>query len=69
MISPQSIVTIGNFFLTGRYKNYKTIAVTGSELKKPKYFNVFQGVNTFELLKGNVKSGTKELFQKYFTWR
>ena len=59
VISPQSIVTIGNFFLTGKYQNYKTIAVTGSELKKPQYFNVFQGVNAFELLKGNVISGNK----------
>ena len=59
VISPQSIVTIGNLFLTGRYQNYKTIAVTGSELKRPKYFNVFQGVNVFELLKGNIKAGKK----------
>mgnify|MGYP001173092398 CR=1 FL=1 len=58
-LSPQSLVTIGNFFLTGKYENYKTIAVTGSEVKKPRYFNVFQGVNIFELLKGNLKSGKK----------
>ena len=58
-LSPQSLVTIGNFFLTGKYKNYKTIAVTGSEVKKPRYFNVFQGVNIFELLKGNLESGKK----------
>ncbi len=59
VLSPQSIITIGNFFLTGKYENNKTVAVTGSELKKPKYFNVFQGVNVFELLKGNLKSGKK----------
>ncbi len=59
VISPQSLITIGNFFLTGKYQNYKTIAVTGSEVKNPKYFNVFQGVNAFELLKGKIKSGKK----------
>ena len=34
VLSLQSILTIGNFFLTGKYKNHKTIAVTGSEVKK-----------------------------------
>ena len=61
VLSLQSILTIGNFFLTGKYKNHKTIAVTGSEVKKPSYYNVFQGVNVIELLKGKVKSGTKRI--------
>ncbi len=59
VISPQAVITIGNFFLTNKYQNYKTIAVTGSEVKKPQYFNVFQGVNVYELLKGNLYSGKK----------
>lgn len=59
VLKPQSLISIGNFFLSGKYLNYKTIAITGSEVKSPKYYKSFQGVNISGLLKGKLFSGNK----------
>ena len=59
VLKPQDLISIGNFFLSGKYLNYKTIAVTGSEVKSPKYYKSFQGVNISGLLKGKLFSGNK----------
>ncbi len=59
ILKPQALVTIGHFFLKGMYVNDKMFAVTGSEIKKPKYFKSFQGVNISDFLKGNLTSGKK----------
>ena len=70
-LNAQDVALIGQYFLTGTYASKRTIAVTGSEIKDPQYFEVIQGTNISELLdgmiigdnvrviSGNVLTGTK----------
>ncbi|MDB4091152.1 Na(+)-translocating NADH-quinone reductase subunit A [Crocinitomicaceae bacterium] len=70
-LNAQDVALIGQYFLTGTYASKRTIAVTGSEIKDPQYFEVIQGTNVSELLQGmiigdnvrvisgNVLTGTK----------
>lgn len=56
-IDPQSVVTIGRLFLTGKYDASKIIALAGSEVLKPRYYKTIAGVNILSLLKDNVSNG------------
>lgn len=42
-VQPQDVVSIGNLFLNGRVDNSLIIAVTGSEVLKPSYFQTIRG--------------------------
>ena len=59
-ISPQSIVYIGRLFETGKLDLRKTIALTGSEVKAPKYLKTVHGALLSELLKGKTKKETNQ---------
>ena len=56
-INPQDILTIGKLFFEGKYDAEKTIALTGSEVEKPKYFKTLAGTSISEMVKNNVKEG------------
>lgn len=70
-VNPQAVATIGKLFLEGRYDASKIIALTGSEIVNPQYFEVLSGsqLSPFFLEKpksvevryisGNVLNGTK----------
>ncbi|WP_159519269.1 Na(+)-translocating NADH-quinone reductase subunit A [Sunxiuqinia indica] len=59
-LSPQALVYIGRLFATGQVDFSKTIALTGSEVKTPKYIKTIHGTELTDLLKGKTKGEVKE---------
>lgn len=55
-ISLVDVLTIGQFFLEGKYNPTKTIALTGEETLTPCYYRVVRGTCIEEILKGNVNT-------------
>ncbi len=53
-LTVQEVITIGMMFLTGQYHAERVVALTGAELKTPKYVKTFQGANLGDLLAGNI---------------
>ena len=54
-INIQDLVIIGNYFNTGKLNARRTIALSGSEVSEPQYYNVLIGTNLDGILKGKVK--------------
>ena len=50
----QDVITIGALFSEGRYNTERVVAVTGAELREPKYIRTHLGANVGELLKDNI---------------
>lgn len=77
---PQEIITIGRLFDKGIYDATKIIALTGSEVKNPKYFKIINGasiknivsdnINEGELryISGNVLTGSKISYEGYVSY-
>lgn len=61
-ISPQEVIYIGRLFETGKVDFSKIIALTGSEVKAPKYYKVTHGTNLSGLLKDATKRQSNERF-------
>ena len=71
VISPQDLVVIGELFLTGKFNLSRTVALTGSQFKKPSYMSVVAGAsistivdknlnkNNARIISGNVLTGTQ----------
>ena len=59
-IDPQAVIFIGRLFNTGRVDLTRTVAVTGSEVKKPAYCKLKVGAMLTDVFAGNVTEG-KEL--------
>ncbi|MBN1118208.1 MAG: Na(+)-translocating NADH-quinone reductase subunit A [Bacteroidales bacterium] len=57
VVEPQKVVTIGRLFLTGKYNASKIVALGGSEVKKPRYYKVYEGTNISCLTDNNVNEG------------
>ncbi len=55
-VNALDVVTIGKLFAEGKYDATKIIALTGSEVKNPKYYKTIAGVLTSELTKKNIKT-------------
>lgn len=71
-VSPQDLVILGEFLLTGKFNAERTVALAGSSVKAPKYYTTkigaeistflyASGVNNenFRLINGDVLTGTK----------
>ncbi|GAB5552312.1 MAG: Na(+)-translocating NADH-quinone reductase subunit A [Saprospiraceae bacterium] len=52
----QEVITLGNLFLQGKLDTSRVVALTGAELKEPKYVKTYQGARLGELIKGNLKN-------------
>jgi len=50
----QDVATIGALFTEQRFNSERVVAITGAELKAPKYVRTHLGANIGELLSGNV---------------
>lgn len=50
--NPQDVATIGKLFLTGKYDSSRIIALTGSEVKNPHYYQVNIGADIETLVAG-----------------
>ncbi len=57
-IHPQDILAIGRLFLTGKHDTTRLVALTGSEVKKRRYFKTLLGASITNMVKDNVESGT-----------
>jgi Na+-transporting NADH:ubiquinone oxidoreductase subunit A len=57
VINPQDVITIGQLFLTGKIDAEKIIAITGSEVLKPRYIKTSYGVCVKDILADNVTEG------------
>ncbi len=55
VVTPQDLVVIGELFLTGKFNATRTIALTGSKFKTPKYVTALAGANISDLVKGNLE--------------
>lgn len=54
-VNIQDLATIGRLFATGRVDRTKVVAVTGSEVKDPKYYRIIDGALLASVLKGQIK--------------
>jgi len=54
-INPYGIIQIGKLFLDGRYDASKKIAIVGSEVTTPQYYETYIGANVSKFLKNNLK--------------
>jgi Na+-transporting NADH:ubiquinone oxidoreductase subunit A len=59
VIRPQEVVYIGKLFLKGIYDVSRKIALCGSEVKTPCYFEIIQGASVRNILKGKLKDDDK----------
>jgi Na+-transporting NADH:ubiquinone oxidoreductase subunit A len=57
VIQPQDVIVIGRLFEKGIYDASRIIAITGSEVLKPRYYNVIGGTSIEPFVKGNVNPG------------
>ncbi len=56
---PQDVLAIGRLFLSGKFDASRIIALTGSEVLKPKYYKTYLGAAIEAFIKGNVAVGKK----------
>ncbi|MBN2637734.1 MAG: Na(+)-translocating NADH-quinone reductase subunit A [Bacteroidales bacterium] len=56
-ISAQDVLTVGRLFLTGQYDSSCMVALTGSEVKNPRYYKTRKGASVTHMLQDNVKEG------------
>jgi Na+-transporting NADH:ubiquinone oxidoreductase subunit A len=55
-LRPQEVLMIGRLFLEGKLNPERVIALTGSEVKNPRYYKTILGASIEPMLKDNLKS-------------
>lgn len=55
-IDPYGVVQIGKLFLKGIYDASKVIALVGSEVKKPQYYQTYLGASIDKITEGKIES-------------
>lgn len=50
----QEVITLGSLFSEGRFNAERVVALTGAELREPKYVRTYLGANIGELVKDNL---------------
>ncbi len=55
-VNAQDVALIGKVFSTGKFDLSKVIALTGSEVKAPKYYKTIVGTSVKNILAGNINS-------------
>ncbi len=58
-MNPQDVASLGAIFTEGIFKPERLIAVTGAELKRPRYFRAPIGASVEEMLADNIKPDNK----------
>ncbi len=53
------VLIIGRLFRTGKYDAHKTIALTGSEVKTPKYYKIIAGAMVGDIIKDKIQQSDK----------
>lgn len=60
-VNPQDVAIIGRLFLTGKFDATKVIALSGSEVKNPKYYRAIIGSPVANILKDNITEGNNRI--------
>lgn len=60
-LTVESLITLGELFLSGKFKADRIIALTGSEFENPTYVKTHQGANIADLIAGNLKEGKSRI--------
>ncbi len=60
VLNAQDVAIIGRFFMTGKFDLTKLVALTGSEVKAPKYYRVLPGAQMSSLVDGHTKKEAEE---------
>lgn len=60
-VNVQDVLLIGRIMSSGHWDGAKTIAVTGSEVKNPKYFKTYIGANITNIIAGNTSDGNNRI--------
>jgi len=60
-LNPQAVLTIGRLFLEGKYDATKVVALTGAEVKNPKYYKIINGCVIESIVKDNINDGTNRI--------
>lgn len=55
-LNPQSVIIIGRLFTKGVYDASKIVALTGSEVNKPRYYKTITGANLQSIVKDSVEN-------------
>lgn len=61
-VNPQDVVVIGKLFEKGVFDPTRLVALTGSEIKKPRYYRTKLGASVKPLVKDNVKNNGNNRF-------
>jgi Na+-transporting NADH:ubiquinone oxidoreductase subunit A len=56
-LEPQDVIAIARLFTEGRYDVSRVVALSGSQVSKPRYYRVISGVSVANLLSNNLKEG------------
>lgn len=56
-LRPQEVLSIGRLFLQGKLDPSRIIALTGSEVKAPKYYKTMLGASIAGMIDNNIKDG------------
>lgn len=56
-VAPQDLITIGRLFKEGVYNPSRIVALGGSEVNEPKYYETIHGAPVSGLIKGQLKEG------------
>lgn len=56
-IQPQDVLIIGRLFMTGQFDASRVVAVTGPQVKNPKYYRTILGSSMKSFIEGNMKEG------------
>ncbi len=60
-LGPQELITIGRLFKEGKYNPTKIVALAGSEVKQPKYYECAIGTPVKSLIKDQLKEGNNRI--------
>lgn len=61
VVQPQDVATIGSLFLTGKYDAQKVIALAGSRVKDPQYYQIIQGAKIKDIVAGKLVEGKNRI--------
>lgn len=61
VINPQDVMIIGRYFAEGKFDLTKLVALTGSEVKTPKYYRVISGATVKSIVDGGLNDGENRI--------
>jgi Na+-transporting NADH:ubiquinone oxidoreductase subunit A len=61
VILPQDVAIIGELFLTGKYNPTKIVALAGSQVDHPQYYEIRNGAQIGDIIKGSLMDGESRI--------